>query len=100
KFFVSIAAIYSIFFHPNPFPLTMKLCQAFVEKVSVYATHKLLAKLNLVVTQRVAYKVTTKQIDAVANNLLNQNFNPVALNKVYAGGVTYLRTARRSRSYS
>ncbi len=58
----------------------MKLCQAFVEKVSVYATQKLLAKLNLVVTQRVAYKVTTKQID------------PVALNKVYAGGVRYLRT--------
>ena len=61
-------------------------------KVSVYGTQKLMAKLNLVVTQRVAYKVTTKQIDAVANNLLNQNFNPVALNKVYAGGVRYLRT--------
>jgi putative transposase len=35
--------------------------------------------LGLIVTQRVAYKVTTKckHSDKVAPNLLNQNFNPV-----------------------
>lgn len=39
--------------------------------------------LGLVVTQRVAYKVTTKRkhSDAAADNLLNQNFNPIAPNQ-------------------
>ncbi|TMP79472.1 IS3 family transposase [Pseudoalteromonas phenolica] len=62
--------------------------------VSEYGVQKLMAKLNLVVTQRVAYKVTTKRkhSDAVADNLLNQNFIPVAPNQVWAGDVTYLRT--------
>jgi putative transposase len=55
---------------------------------------KLMNKLGLVVTQRIAYKVTTKRkhSDAVADNLLNQNFNPVDANQVWAGDVTYLRT--------
>ncbi len=50
--------------------------------------------LGLKVTQRVAYKVTTKRkhSDSVADNLLNQNFNPVAPNDVWAGDVTYLKT--------
>lgn len=63
-------------------------------KISDYGTKKLMAKLGLVVTQRVAYKVTTKRkhSDAVADNLLNQNFNPVAANQVWAGDVTYLKT--------
>ncbi|RZQ51300.1 hypothetical protein C1E23_20230, partial [Pseudoalteromonas phenolica] len=63
-------------------------------KVSEYGVKKLMAKLGLVVTQRVAYKVTTKRkhSDAVADNLLNQNFNPVDANQVWAGDVTYLRT--------
>lgn len=58
-------------------------------------TRKLMKKLNLVVKQRVAYKVTTKRKngDQVADNLLNQNFNPVAANEVWAGDITYLKTA-------
>ena len=44
--------------------------------------------------QRITYKVTTKRkhSDAVADNLLNQNFNPVAKNQVWAGDITYLKT--------
>ncbi len=36
-----------------------------------------MAQLGLVVTQRIAYKVTSKRkhSEAVADNLLNQNFN-------------------------
>ena len=59
-----------------------------------YATQTLMRKLSLKVTQRVKYKATTirKYSDAVADNLLNQNFNPVAVNEVWAGDITYLRT--------
>jgi putative transposase len=50
-------------------------------------TRHLMKMLNLVVKQRVAYKVTTKRKhgDQVADNLLNKNFNPVAANEVWAG---------------
>ncbi|HCV04530.1 MAG TPA: hypothetical protein DG048_17990 [Pseudoalteromonas sp.] len=60
-------------------------------KITRYKTRKLMVKLNLVVKQRVAYKVTTKHkhSDAVADNLLNQNFNPIAPNQIWAGDVTY-----------
>ena len=51
-------------------------------------------KLSLVVLQRIAYKVTTKRRhgDDVADNLLNQNFNPIGPNRVWAGDITYLLT--------
>jgi len=59
-----------------------------------YRVRKLMKKLGLIVTQRIAYKVTTKRkaSDAVADNLLNQNFNPLGANQVWAGDVTYLKT--------
>jgi putative transposase len=63
--------------------------------ISRERTRNLMQKLNLVVKQRVAYKVTTKHKhgDQVSDNLLNQNFNPVAANDVWAGDITYLKTA-------
>ncbi len=59
-----------------------------------HQARKLMVQLKLVVKQRVAYKVTTvrKHSDAVAANLLNQNFNPMAANQVWAGDITYLKT--------
>ena len=73
--------------------LRKRLCKEGFD-VSDYGVQKLMATLGLMVTQRVAYKVTTKrkQSDAVADNLLNQNFTPVAPDQVWAGDVTYLKT--------
>ena len=58
-------------------------------------SRELCKKLKLKVEQPLAYKVTTtrKHSDKVADNLLNQNFNPVAPDEVWAGDITYLKTA-------
>jgi putative transposase len=63
-------------------------------QVGRYRTRTIMRKLRLKVQQRVAYKVTTrrKHSDRVADNLLNQNFNPLSENEVWAGDITYLRT--------
>ncbi|MFT6284789.1 MAG: putative transposase [Arenicella sp.] len=64
--------------------------------ISRYLTRKLMIKLKLKVAQRLAYKVTTKHkhSDKVADNLLNQNFNPLAPNDAWDGDITYRKTAQ------
>ncbi len=59
--------------------------------ISDYRARKLMKQLGLVVKQRKQYRVTSKN-KATADNLLNQNFNPVAANEIWAGDITYLKT--------
>lgn len=63
--------------------------------ISTYLMRKLMRRLKLMVKQRVAYKVTNKRkhSDAVADNLLNMDFNPKAPNHSWCGDIIYLRTA-------
>lgn len=74
--------------------LARKLCEEGYS-ISREKARRMMKKLSLVVTQRVAYKVTTKRKHhhAVADNLLNQNFNPLGKNEVWSGDITYLKTA-------
>lgn len=73
----------------------MKKLRAEGIQIGRYRVRKLMIKLGLRVTQRVAYKITTmrKDGDEVAVNLLNQNFNPLGPNEIWAGDITYLKTA-------
>jgi len=73
--------------------LAKKLRQEGIE-LTRYKMIKVMSVLRLEVKQRVAYKVTTKRrfSDAVADNLLNQNFNPVGKDQIWAGDITYLQT--------
>jgi putative transposase len=66
-------------------------------QIGRYKVRNLMKKLNLKVTQRLAYKVTTKRNhrDDVADNLLNQNFNPVGPNQIWAGDITYLEPTQK-----
>ena len=69
--------------------LSKKLCEKGLQ-VGRYRTRTIMRKLGLKVRQRVAYKVTTKRkhSDRVADNLLNQNFNPLSEDEVWAGLAT------------
>jgi putative transposase len=73
--------------------LGKKLCREGF-KITCHRVINLMERLCLVVKQRIAYKVTTKRkhSDAVANNLLNLNFNPPGPNQLWAGDVSYLKT--------
>ncbi len=66
-----------------------------VSHAAYYAWRKRPAQLiGLKVIQRQAYKAATRRNDShpVADNLLNQDFNPTQANQAWAGDVTYLWT--------
>lgn len=71
-------------------------------QIGRYKVRHLMLKLNLKVTQRLAYKITTKRNhrDEVADNSLNQNYNPVSANQVWAADITYLKNRWRLDVFS
>ena len=72
----------------------MKLLRKEDFAIGICRVKTLIRKLGLIVKQRVAYQVTTirKHSHAVADNLLNRQFNPSKPNQAWAGDITYLRT--------
>ena len=60
-----------------------------------YRARSLMKALHLRVVQRQRYKVTTKSNPdhAIADNHLDQQFNPTQPNQVWSTDITYLRTA-------
>jgi len=60
----------------------MKKLRAEGLQIGRYKTRSLMQRLNLVVKQRIEYKMTTKRkhSDAGADNLINQNFTLLAVN--------------------
>ena len=65
-------------------------------QVGRYKVRSVMRKLGLVCQQRQAFKVTTKrnQKHQVQFNLLNQNFQPLFANEVWAGDITYIKTSQ------
>ncbi|WP_407701093.1 IS3 family transposase [Vitreoscilla massiliensis] len=61
-----------------------------------YKVRSVMRKLGLVCQQRQAFKVTTKRNERhqVQFNLLNQNFQPLFANEVWAGDITYIKTSQ------
>lgn len=58
-----------------------------------YKVRRIMKKLGLKVTQRLAYKViSSKNTDKYSRNVLDQKFNPSKINKIWCGDITYINT--------
>ena len=65
-------------------------------QVGRYKIRSVMRQLGLICQQRQAFKVTTKHNEKhlVQPNLLNQNFQPLFANEVWAGDITYIKTSQ------
>ena len=65
-------------------------------QVGRYKIRSVMRQLGLVCQQRQTFKVTTKHNEKhqVQPNLLNQNFQPLFANEVWAGDITYIKTSQ------